>query len=144
MRLAARRPHVTRELIRGRIGFRRLKGNSKFGTTARSGRSRTASGHATSPHVRVKQGDTPIVGNRTILLMSSALALVLCATAPASAQVQKEGSGMPGGNATGGEGRAAKEQTGGEKSQKGTEPRGMTQGETKGQPGQSGKSTTQS
>jgi len=84
------------------------------------------------------------VGNRTILLMSSALALVLCATAPASAQVQKEGSGMPGGNATGGEGRAAKEQTGGEKSQKGTEPRGMTQGETKGQPGQSGKSTTQS
>jgi hypothetical protein len=88
------------------------------------------------------------VGSRTILLMSSALALVLCAAAPASAQMQsKEGSGMPGGNATGGEGRAAKEQgsqSGAEKSQKGAEPKGMTQGEAKGQPGQSGKGTTQS
>jgi len=85
---------------------------------------------------------------RTILLMSSALALVLCAAAPASAQMQsKEGSGMPGGNATSGEGRAAKEQgsqTSAEKGQKRAEPKGMTQGETKGQPGQSGKSTTQS
>jgi|SRR5215468_10850761 hypothetical protein len=41
---------------------------------------------------------------------SSALALVLCAATPVSAQMQKEGSGMPGGSATGGEGRAAKEQ----------------------------------
>src|SRR5215475_844758 len=88
------------------------------------------------------------MGSRTILLMSSALALVLCTAAPASAQTQsKEGSGMPGGNATGGEGRAAKEQgsqTGAEKGQKGAEPKGMTQGETKGQPGQSGNRTTQS
>ena len=51
------------------------------------------------------------MGTRTILLMSSALALVLCAATPVSAQMQqKEGSGMPGGSATGGEGRAAKEQ----------------------------------
>jgi hypothetical protein len=80
--------------------------------------------------------------------MSSALALVLCATAPSTAQMQqKEGSGMPGGSATGGEGRAAKEQgsqTGAEKGQKGAESKGMTQGETKSQPGQPGKSTTQS
>jgi len=59
---------------------------------------------------------------------------------------QKEG--MPGGSATGGEGRSAHKEPGaqpkgGETGQKSTEPKGkgMTQGETKGQPG---KSTTQS
>jgi len=35
---------------------------------------------------------------------------MLCAATPVSAQMQKEGSGMLGGSATGGEGRAAKEQ----------------------------------
>jgi len=60
---------------------------------------------------------------------------------------QKE-QGMPGGSATGGEGRAAHKEPGaqpkgGGPSQKSTEPKGkgMTRGETKGQPG---KSTTQS
>lgn len=73
---------------------------------------------------------------RTSLLTSSAVALVLC-IAPASAQTQqKEGPGMPGGSATGGEGRAAKEQSPG----KDTSQRGVTQGDTK---GQQGKSTTQ-
>ena len=83
---------------------------------------------------------------RTTLLTSTAVALVLWA-APVSAQMpQKEG--MPGGSATGGEGRAAHKEPGaqpkgGETGQKSTEPKGkgMTQGETKGQPG---KSTTQS
>jgi len=66
------------------------------------------------------------------LLTSSAVALVLCA-APAYAQQQKEG--MPGGNATGGEGRAAQSQTEKASPQKGAEtgqPK-SAQGETKGQ-----------
>ena len=83
---------------------------------------------------------------RTTLLTSTAVALVLWA-APVSAQMpQKEG--MPGGSATGGEGRAAHKEPGaqpkgGDTGQKSTEPKGKgkTQGETKGQPG---KSTTQS
>jgi hypothetical protein len=81
---------------------------------------------------------------RTSLLTSTAVALVLCA-APVSAQMsQKEG--MPGGSATGGEGRAAQKEQGtqprgGETGRKSTEPKGMNQDETKGQPG---KSTTQS
>ena len=81
---------------------------------------------------------------RTSLLTSTAVALVLCA-APVSAQMsQKEG--MPGGSATGGEGRAAQKEQGtqpraGETGRKSTEPKGMKQDETKGQPG---KSTTQS
>ena len=71
------------------------------------------------------------------LLTTSAMALVLCA-APAYAQQQKEG--LPGGNATGGEGRAAQSQPEKGSTQKGTEtsqPK-SAQGETK---GQSSKST---
>jgi len=65
------------------------------------------------------------------LFTTSALALVLCA-APAFAQQQKEG--MPGGNATGGEGRAAQGQTEKGSAQKGEagQPKNA-EGETKGQ-----------
>jgi Protein of unknown function (DUF1236) len=78
------------------------------------------------------------MASRTLLMASSALALVLC-TAPGFAQ-QKDG--MPSGSATGGEGRAAQKEQG-QKGSEATEPKGkgMTQGETK---GQTGKSTTQS
>jgi hypothetical protein len=80
------------------------------------------------------------MASRTSLLTSSAVALVLC-IAPASAQTQQK-EGMPGGNATGGEGRAAKEQG---PAQKGSEPgqKGMTQGETKGQSGKSSQTEQQ-
>ena len=77
---------------------------------------------------------------RTSLLTSTAVALVLSA-APVFAQTsQKEG--MPGGSATGGEGRAAQKEQGAqprgdETGRKSTEPKGETKG-------QSGKSTTQS
>jgi len=70
------------------------------------------------------------------VLTTSAVALVLCA-APVYAQQQKEG--MPGGNATGGEGRAAQDQEKGS-AQKGSAPKGAetnqpknAQGESKGQ-----------
>src|SRR5215212_7458703 len=82
------------------------------------------------------RGSVKLKGDRTMvmksLLTSSAVALVLCA-APAYAQQQKEG--MPGGNATGGEGRAAQGQTEKGSAQKGGEtsqPKNA-QGESKGQ-----------
>jgi uncharacterized protein DUF1236 len=78
--------------------------------------------------------------NRTSLLTSTAVALVLCA-APVYAQTSHK-EGMPNGGATGGEGRAAQKEQGTQGRATGQDHKGMTQGETKEQ--KPGKSTTQS
>jgi hypothetical protein len=99
------------------------------------------------PKVEGKSKEELIMADRTSLVTSSALALVLCA-APAYAQTQKKEDPGTSGGATSGDSRAAqkdqKEKGAEAEQKKGTESKGgkeTRQGESKDQPG---KSTSQS